>query len=157
MKYEKLVPYKRMVDDLCKYSVMILFQQVPRADNKAIDAMETLVSLLKMPENDYEHEFLVETLHYPAYESPKSQMICSVIGHDSSYYHHLHSYLHDQVIIHTYSQNEKHHLIHSASWYVLIADDLYRCGLDGTLLRCLEPDESKHALVEVHEGIWGLT
>ena len=28
-------------------------------------------------------------------------------------------------------------------------------GLDGTLLRFLEPGESKRALVEVHEGVCG--
>ena len=33
--------------------------------------------------------------------------------------------------------------------------DLYRHGLDSTLHRCLEPDESKCALVKVHEGICG--
>ena len=42
----------------------ITFQQVPRADNKAADAMATLASLLQMPENDLRHEFLVEMLHY---------------------------------------------------------------------------------------------
>ena len=43
---EKLLPYKRMVDDLKKYFAHITFQQVPRADNKAADAMATLASLL---------------------------------------------------------------------------------------------------------------
>lgn len=32
---------------------------------------------------------------------------------------------------------------------------LFRRGLDGTLLRCLETEESKHALSKVHEGICG--
>ena len=45
-KDEKLVPYKRMVDDLRKYFVRVSLQQVPQADNKAVDAMATLASLL---------------------------------------------------------------------------------------------------------------
>jgi dienelactone hydrolase len=32
---------------------------------------------------------------------------------------------------------------------------LYRRGLDGTLLRCLEKEESDQALVDIHEGIYG--
>ena len=32
---------------------------------------------------------------------------------------------------------------------------MYRHGLDGILLRCLEFDESRHALVEVHGGACG--
>ena len=97
-KDEKLLPYKRMVDDLKKYFAHITFQQVPRADNKAADAMATLASLLQMPENDLRHEFLVDTLHYPAYDTPKTRMICSIVGHDSSRYHHIYSYLRDQII-----------------------------------------------------------
>ena len=82
-------------------------------------------------------------------------MICPIIGHDSSCYHHLYSYLCDQIVLDTYTQNEKCHLINNALWYFLIANELYRHGLDGALLGCLEPDESKCALVEVHEGIYG--
>ena len=102
-KDDKLVPYKRMVDDLCKYFVQASFHQVPRVDNKAVDTMATLASLLQMPENDFRLKFLVETLHYPAYNSPDSRMIYSVIGHNSSYYRHLYSYLHDQIILDNFS------------------------------------------------------
>ncbi len=154
-KDEKLIPYKHMVDDLTKYFVHITFQQVPRADNKAADAMATLASLLQMPENDLRHEFLVEALHYPAYDTPDSKMIYSIIGLESSRYYHIYSYLRNQTIPKGLTRIEKCYLIHNASHYVIIADDLYRRGLDGTLLRCLELDESKHALINVHEGICG--
>ena len=88
-KDEKLLPYKCMVNDMKQYFAHITFQQVPRADNKAADAMATLASLLQMPENDLRHEFLVDTLHYPAYDTPETRMICSIVGHDSSHYHHI--------------------------------------------------------------------
>lgn len=45
-KDEKLVPYKRMVDNLWKYFAHIIFQQVSRVDNKVVDAMATLASML---------------------------------------------------------------------------------------------------------------
>ena len=61
--------------------------------------MATLASLLQMPENDLRHEFLVETLLYPAYDAFESRMIYSIVGHDSSYYHHIYSYLRDQTIL----------------------------------------------------------
>ena len=117
--------------------------------------MANLASLLQMQKNDLWHEFLVDTLHYPAYDTPKTWMIYSIVGHDSSRYHHTYSYLHDQIILDGLTQNEKHHLICNDSWYVIIADDLFRRSLDGTLLRCLEPEESKRALVDVHGGTYG--
>ena len=144
-----------MVDDMKKYFSHITFQQIPRTDNKAEDAMETLASLLQMLENDLRYKFLVDTLHYPAYDTPKTRMICSIVGHDSSHYHHIYSYLHDQTISDGLTQNEKHHLIYNASEYVIIAYDLFRRGLNKTLLRCLESEESKHALIDIHEGICG--
>ena len=49
----KLIPYKRMVDDLHKYFVWISFQKVLKVDNKATNAMATLASLLQMPEKDF--------------------------------------------------------------------------------------------------------
>lgn len=45
-KDDKLMPYKKMVDDFKKYFVEITFEQIPRNDNKAADAMATLASLL---------------------------------------------------------------------------------------------------------------
>lgn len=97
-KDEKLVPYKHMVDDLKKYFSYITFQQVPQADNRVDNAMATLASLLQMHENDLQHEFLVEALHYPAYDTPDSRMIYSIIGQES-FYHHIYSYLRNQTIL----------------------------------------------------------
>ena len=88
-----------MVDDMKQYFSHITFQQVPQADNKATDVMATLASLLQMPENDLRHEFLVDTLHYPTYDALETRMICSIVGQDSSHYHHIYSYLCDQIII----------------------------------------------------------
>ena len=32
---------------------------------------------------------------------------------------------------------------------------MYRKGIDGTLLRCLEMNKSKNVLAKVHDGIFG--
>jgi hypothetical protein len=39
--------------------------------------------------------------------------------------------------------------------YTLLDDELYRRTIDGLLLKCLGPDQSKVAMGEVHEGICG--
>ena len=49
---EKLITYKCMVDDIKKYFAHITCQKIPRADNKVVDVMATLASLLQMLEND---------------------------------------------------------------------------------------------------------
>lgn len=59
-KDEKLIPYKHMVDSFLSYFHMISFEQVPRAQNKAVDAMAMIGSLLDIPSNMPQFEFLVE-------------------------------------------------------------------------------------------------
>ena len=44
-KNEKLVPYKKMVDSLKCYFTFVSFQQIPKLENKAVDATTTLASL----------------------------------------------------------------------------------------------------------------
>ena len=49
-KDEKLLPYHRIVEDLKQHFTKIVFQQIPRANNKATDAMATIASMIAMPE-----------------------------------------------------------------------------------------------------------
>ncbi|RDX67173.1 hypothetical protein CR513_53983, partial [Mucuna pruriens] len=48
---------------------------------------------------------------------------------------------------------EARKLRREASKYVLIAQQLYRRGFSYPLLRCLDLDEAKYAMKEVHEGV----
>ena len=154
-KDDKLIPYKKLIDSLRNYFTFVTFQQIPRAENKAADAMATLASILQLQEHESRFEFLVEELRHPAYDSSDNQVICTVVGHDSSRYAPIFSYLRDQVIPETLTRNQKRQLLRNASHYTLVSGDLYRKGLDGTLLRCLELEESEKALAEVHDGICG--
>ena len=115
--------------------------------------MATLASIPQLQE--FHYEFLVEELHFPAYETPDSRIIYSLVGQDSSCYSLIYSYLHNQTIPKNFTRNERRNLIRNTSRYVIIANDLYRRGLDGTLLRFLELEESQRVLSKVHEGICG--
>lgn len=65
--------------------------------------MATLTSIPELQEIEFRYEFLVEDLHCPTYDSPSSQMVCSIIGHDN----HIYSYLRDQIILDNLTRNEK--------------------------------------------------
>jgi len=51
-KDEKLIPYRAQMEQLRTKFHYILFEQVPRAQNKAADAMATIASLIYMSGND---------------------------------------------------------------------------------------------------------
>lgn len=67
-KDEKLLPYRRIVEDLKQHFTEIVFQKIPRANNNKVDAMATIASMISMPEYSPKCEFLVENLFTPAYE-----------------------------------------------------------------------------------------
>lgn len=49
-----------MVDDFKNFFSHIQFEQVPRLQNKATDAMKTINSLIEMPQDHMDCEFIVE-------------------------------------------------------------------------------------------------
>ena len=71
-KDEKLLPYRRIVEGLKQHFTKIGFQQIPRANNKAADAMATIASMIAMPEYSPKCEFLIENLFTPAYKQTDS-------------------------------------------------------------------------------------
>ena len=68
-KDDKLIPYKKLIDALRNYFTFVTFQQIPRAENKVVDAMATLASILQLQENESQFEFLVEELCHRTYDS----------------------------------------------------------------------------------------
>ena len=42
-----------------------------------------------------------------------------------------------------------------ATKYVLLEGELYYRTIDGVLLRCLDKEEAKVLMGEIHEGVWG--
>lgn len=77
-KDEKLMPYKQLVDDLKQHFAKIEFEQIPREQNRAADAMATIASLIDLPQNETCYEFLVDNLLIPSYEITPMEMICVV-------------------------------------------------------------------------------
>ena len=60
--------------------------------------MATIGSLLKIPQEATQYEFLVEQLHHPTYENEDLTCICVLVGPQSSLYHEIHTYLKNGII-----------------------------------------------------------
>lgn len=133
-KDEKLMPYKRMVDNFRLYFDNIYFEQVPRIQNKATDTMTTIGSLLDIPNNASQYEFLVEQLLIPAFDVPKTKLMHELVGLESPWYNDIYAYLHDQIIPLDLYPNQWNTFIQQASKYAIIRNTLYHHSLDSTLL-----------------------
>lgn len=106
MKYDKLMPYKLMVDDFKNYFIHIMFEQILRLDNREADAMPTITSLLQIPDKNNHYEFLVEQLFSPAYDNSTSQIICALTSSDSPIYGKIYDYLKDNTLPPDLSHNK---------------------------------------------------
>lgn len=43
---DKIMPYKRVIDDLKKYIIFVTFQKIPRNENNDVNTIDTLASML---------------------------------------------------------------------------------------------------------------
>ena len=117
--------------------------------------MATIGSLLEIPRDVSQYEFLVKQLHTPAYENADAEMVCVLVGPQSPWYHDILAYLKNGIISPHLTNNQRQNLIRRASRYTLVANTLYRRGYHNILSRCLDSNEAVLALQEVHAGICG--
>ena len=51
------------------------------------------------------------------------------------------------------NKNEARNLWIKAAWYALVSNHLYRKSFTGPYLRCLNPEDARKLLKEIHEGV----
>jgi hypothetical protein len=120
----------------------------PRSQNKQSDALSKLTSVR------FSHpakEIRVEVLQSPTTEAEE---ICSIQFGNDSWIGPIHTYL---SVEHLPENREKAHRIQTqALQYKLENGILYRRSFLGPLLRCVDADEAKTMVREIHEGMCGI-
>lgn len=145
-KDNKLTHYNKLVEDLKEYLFEISFEKIPRVNNRLVDTMETIGSFLDIPKNILKHEFLVEKLLIPSFKVPKCKWVCKIISHGDLWYHDIFSYLKHGILLKNITPNLKRTFIKKASHFVIVGDTLYRRSTEGTLMHCINPNESLTSL-----------
>lgn len=120
-----------MVDDFKQYFTQIVFEKILRDKNRVFIAMATIYSLIGMPQNQTRYNLLVDNLLVPSYVITAMKMIC-IVGLDFPWYDTIFIYLRDNILPPNLSNNQRRIFIQQYSFYVILADTLYRWGLDGT-------------------------
>lgn len=152
---DKFTYYKKLVEDLKEDFLSISFEQVPRMNNRAKNAMAMIGSLLDIPKNILKHEFLVEQFIIASFEVPDFDFVCEIIRPDDPWYHDIFSYLKHEILPDNITSNLKKTFVKKSSYFVILEDTLYHKSIKGTLLHCLNPKEALTNLVKVHNDICG--
>jgi len=87
--------------------------------------MAMIESLMDIPENQSCYEFLVELVSHPSYDTPKSHIICHIVGSDSPLFKKVIAYLKENTLPPDLSSNQKRTFIRQASRYAIIVNTLY--------------------------------
>ena len=92
-------------------------------------------------------------------EVRESQAHCACIQGEpdgNPWYHDILRYIKDQQYLKFANDNDKRTLRRLAMGFFLDRDTLYKKSKDRILLRCVDADEAKKILHEIHEGVCGI-
>ena len=114
------------------------------------DALATLATMFKINAN-------AET-QLVKLEVRESQAHCACVQGESDgnpWYHDILRYIKDQQYPEFANDNDKRTLRRLAMGFFLDGDVLYKKGKDQILLRCVDTNEAKKIVLEIHENVCG--
>ena len=125
---------------------------LPIAENRFVDALATLASVIEIPEGVTVRPLLIKTRSAPAYYC----LIRDIEDQDElPWYHYIYQFLSCDTYPESTSTKDKRALRHLATRFVVYGDALYRRSLDGMLLLCLDYASIDRVMREVHVGVYG--
>ena len=123
---------------------------MPREENYLADALATLATMFKVNAN-------AET-QLVKLEVRESQTHCACIQREpdgNPWYHDILRYIKHQQYPKFANDNDKRILRRLAMGFFLDGDILYKKNKDQILLRCVDADEAKKIVHEIHERVCG--
>ena len=123
---------------------------MPREENYLADVLATLATMFKVNAN-------AET-QLVKLEVRESQAHCDCIQKEpggNPWYHDVLRYVKDQQYPKIANDNDKRTLRSLAVGFFLDGEVLYKKGKDQMLLRCVDANEAKKIVLEIHEGVCG--
>ncbi|XP_052301368.1 LOW QUALITY PROTEIN: uncharacterized protein LOC127904008 [Populus trichocarpa] len=147
-KEEKLRSYQEYLSTLAKEFEEIRFTHLGREGNHFADALATLAAMTTI-----DLKCKVQPLHIDIRNDPAH--CCLVEGEmdGQPWYYDIKNLVQNHVYPVGASKTDKKTLRRLAVDFYLDGEILYKRSFDGTLLRCLNEEDARKALREVHEGI----
>ena len=146
----KLVSYQKFIKKLIEQFEEITFKHLPHEENYLADVLATLATMFKVNTN-------VET-QIVKLKVRESQAHCACIHEEpdrNPWYYDILRYVRDQHYPKLANDNDKRTLKRLAMGFFLDGDILYKKSKDQILLMCVDGDEAKKIVHEIHEGVCG--
>ena len=125
---------------------------MPDSENKFVDALATLASVVEIPAGVIMRPLLIETKSAPTY-------YCLVGDIENQneipWYHDIYQFLSCGAYPETTTSKDRRALRQLATRFVICEEALYRRSPDGLLLLCLDRASADLLMGEVHAGVCG--
>jgi len=144
----KLVRYHKYIMELIEQFEEISFHHLPREGNQLADALATLASMFKVDKGAEIEAIKLDMKTHPAH-------CMSVEEEDDGkpWFYDIVQYLRFQKYPDRAVENDKKVIRKMSANFFLDGEVLYKRGRDQVMLRCVESEEEKKILEEVHDGI----
>ncbi|XP_031398542.1 uncharacterized protein LOC116209127 [Punica granatum] len=148
-KDAKLVPYHEYLEELAENFKKISFTYTPQIKNQFADALATLASMVSITK-----ENLIEPLEI---EITKGSAHCDAIEVTDKrpWYEDIKECLRTGQYSAFANRRDRKALRRLAVHYFLTGETLYLRSFDATLLRCVDENEARRLMGEIHEGSYG--
>ncbi|RDX65199.1 hypothetical protein CR513_56162, partial [Mucuna pruriens] len=131
----KLILYHNHVMEMSEHFDKVTFHYVSQDENQMVDALATLSSMLHV--------------------NKRQEMTIHAEANDQPWYHYTKRYLEEGAYLPGATENDKRTLRRLAVSFFLSGTILYKKSIDWTLLHCIDKQEAKGIMKEVHEGTFG--
>ncbi|XP_057952939.1 uncharacterized protein LOC131147187 [Malania oleifera] len=144
----KLVPYREYIQKMIEGFDSISFSHTPRENNVMSDALATLAALFKVEEG-----VKIETIQIRVQPEPAH---CTVIeeADGKPWFYDIKTYIQNEYLEGAAS-NDRRTIRRLAIGFFLDGEILYKRNYDMALVRCVEAQEARQVMHEVHEGVCG--
>ncbi|XP_057952961.1 uncharacterized protein LOC131147217 [Malania oleifera] len=144
----KLVPYREYIQKMIEGFNSISFSHMPRENNVMSDALATLVALFKVEEG-----VKIETIQIRVQPEPAH---CTVIeeANGKLWFYDIKTYIQKNEHPEGAASNDRRTIRRLAMGFFLDGEILYKRNYDMALLRCVEAQEARQVMHEVHEGVY---
>ncbi|XP_015161875.1 uncharacterized protein [Solanum tuberosum] len=149
-KNVKILPYLHYIKELSRRFTRIEFKHVPRAQNKFVDALAILSSMIQHPDKNYIDPIDVEIHDQHAYYFHVDEELDG-----KPWYYDIRRLIEAQEYPENATRKQKRTLRRMPNHFFLNGEILYRRTPDLGLLRCVDATEATRLLEEIHVGTCG--
>ncbi|RDX81085.1 Gypsy retrotransposon integrase-like protein 1, partial [Mucuna pruriens] len=152
MQNAKLILYHTHIKEMLKSFDEVTFQHIPREENQMADALAILSTMIQV---NVGKEITVQVRHQAKLTYCQYLDLDETEPNEKPWYHDIKKYLKKGDYPKGVSENDKRTLRRLAVRFFLNGKVLYKRSVDITLLRCVDDQEAKEIIKEMHEGTFG--